>query len=307
MPSYKGQQNEFRVVEWRRRAEVLPQPKLPCLSRYHTINLTAGCPNECVYCYTQTYRHHPGWGKVAFYSNMLERLREELPEMKRKPVMVYCSTSSEPFLPHAKILDHMYEIMALLLDAGAMLLISTKGVIEDRFVELFGRYPGKVQVQVGLTTMDDGIRRMLEPRAASVEERKDNLRRLLAGGVKCEVRMDPLFPGLTDTGLSFDSLLFGLSELGVRSAVASFLFLRWGISLRRDMVYGDWSYAEMVKLYTDKITKYCGGGTIKVPPKDYRLGRYADLQELGHANVVQVGLCACKNPDLTDACCHPQP
>lgn len=101
--------------------------------------------------------------------------------MKRKPVMVYCSTSSEPFPPHAKILDHKYEMMALLLDAEVILLISTKGVIEDRFVELFGWYPGQVHVQVGMTTMDDGIHRMLEPRAASVEERKDNLRRLLAG------------------------------------------------------------------------------------------------------------------------------
>jgi DNA repair photolyase len=47
-------------VNWQRRAGVLTQPKLPCLAAYHALNLTAGCPNECHYCYAQTYAHHPG-------------------------------------------------------------------------------------------------------------------------------------------------------------------------------------------------------------------------------------------------------
>ncbi|KPL09159.1 hypothetical protein AMJ85_07120, partial [candidate division BRC1 bacterium SM23_51] len=67
-------------MKWQRRAGLFTQPKLPCLAAYHALNLTAGCPNECHYCYAQTYAHHPGWGTVAFYANLLSRLREEWPE-----------------------------------------------------------------------------------------------------------------------------------------------------------------------------------------------------------------------------------
>ena len=85
MKSAFPESRHTRVVRWQRRAEVLTQPNLPCLAGYYALNVTAGCPNECHYCYAQTYAHHPGWGTVAFYGNLLPRLREELPQMKEKP------------------------------------------------------------------------------------------------------------------------------------------------------------------------------------------------------------------------------
>jgi len=111
-------QSSPRILQWQRRAGVFTQPKLPCLAAYHALNLTAGCPNECHYCYAQTYAHHPGWGTVAFYGNLLSRLREEWSEMRAKPKLVYFSTACEPFLPIEPILDDLYEITALLLDSG---------------------------------------------------------------------------------------------------------------------------------------------------------------------------------------------
>ena len=195
----RGSKSEgsLKVVAWQRRAEVLTRPKLPCLAEFHTVNLTAGCPNECRYCYAQSYAHHPGWGKVAFYANAKDKLKDELarwntnrqrrpqtggdraaspsaepfPEGAGEPRglrLVYFSTASEPFVPAPGILDDLYEIMAALLEVGTALVISTKGVVPERFVALFARYPGKVCVQVGITTLDDEARRLIEPRAASL-------------------------------------------------------------------------------------------------------------------------------------------
>ena len=91
----KRESVEYRVVERERRGAVLTRPALPCLYPYHTLNITTGCPNACVYCYAQSYDHHPGWGTVVFYSNALEKLTRDLPRMRRKPTMVYLSTASE--------------------------------------------------------------------------------------------------------------------------------------------------------------------------------------------------------------------
>lgn len=133
----------LKVVAWQRRAEVLTRPKLPCLGGFHTLNLSAGCPNECRYCYAQSYAHHPGWGTVAFYANALEKLRTDLARLREKPRLVYFSTASEPFLPVPRILEHLREIMATLLEAGAALLISTKGIVPPAFVDLFSTKSGQ--------------------------------------------------------------------------------------------------------------------------------------------------------------------
>lgn len=136
MASEPGPESGLKVVAWQRRAEVLTRPKLPCLSAFHTINLSAGCPNECRYCYAQSYAHHPGWGTVAYYANAREKLVQALAHLRRPPRLVYFSTASEPFLPAPLVLGEMYSIMASLLQTGAALLISTKGVIPDQFIEL---------------------------------------------------------------------------------------------------------------------------------------------------------------------------
>ena len=307
----------LKVVAWQRRAEVLTRPKLPCLAAFHTLNLSAGCPNECRYCYAQSYAHHPGWGTVAYYANAREKLKDELARMsearpgqarlRQPPRLVYFSTASEPFLPAPRVLDDMHAIMAALLEAGSALLISTKGTIPDRFIELFASRPGKVLVQVGITTLDDGARRVIEPRAASVGQRLDNLTRLHEAGVGAEARMDPLVPGLTDTDASFKALLPALAGAGARQAVASFLFLRWGINFPDNLEGGGgWSARAMRRLYTHKVTDYCGGGTIWLPEAEYRHERFEALEALAGGEGIAIRVCRCKNSDLPEAqCCHP--
>jgi len=172
---------------------------------------------------------------------------------------------------------------------------------------LFVSHKGMIHVQVGITTVDENVRRLMEPRAASVTERLTNLERLLSHGVTAEARMDPLVPGLTDTDLSLDALLYELARRNVRQAVASFMFLRWGIRFPRDLAWGGWSFAEMRLLYTHKVTDYCGGGTIWLPSTGYRRKRFADLKALADAHGIRLHLCGCKNKDLTYDCCHPQP
>lgn len=297
---------DLKVVAWQRRAEVLTRPKLPCLSAFHTINLSAGCPNECRYCYAQSYAHHPGWGTVAYYANAREKLVQELAHLRRQPRLVYFSTASEPFLPAPRVLDEMHAIMTTLLKTGAALLISTKGIIPERFIELFSHNPGKVLVQVGITTLDENARQLIEPRAASVPQRLDNLERLRAAGIGTQARLDPLIPGLTDTDDTFKSLIPALTGVNVHQAVASFLFLRWGIDFSNDLSFGDWSARKMRRLYTHKVTDYCGGGTIWLPEATYRAERFKALESIGTDNGLTINLCRCKNSDLPQAqCCHP--
>ena len=297
-----------RIVEADRKSTVLKRPTLPCLSRYHTINLTAGCLFECRYCYAQSFRSHPGRGRVRFYANTLELLKKELPRKRERPALVYFSTACEPFLPDKRILDALYGTMELLLEHSVFVLISTKSEVPDRFLQLFERHLGLVHVQVGLTTVDDSVRRVFEPNAPPVEQRLETLQRLVEHDVVTEARMDPLIPELSDTQDSFAALCEEIRHRGIRRAVASYLFLRRANYHRLAVKIGDWSFHEMAhRLYTHKIEKYCGGAAVRVPATGYRLRRYDLLKKIAAEHDISLGLCKCKNPDVTADCCHPQP
>ena len=294
-----------RIIEVCRKSEVLKHPSLPCLSHFHTINLLAGCPYECRYCYARSYRSNPGNGKVLFYCNTFDLLRCELLRKRKRPVLVYFSTACEPFIPHEMVSDVLFSVMKLLLDNNVSLLISTKSPISDRFVNLFAHYPGKISIQVGMTMADDRIRRLLEPNASSVDARLTTLRKLREQGIHTEVRMDPLIPGLTDTEESFSSLCKYISECDISHAAASYLFIRRANYQSMMVRFNGWSFENVFKeLYTDRIVQYCGNGTITVPDADYRRRKYGELISIAHEYGITLRLCRCKNSDVTHDNCH---
>jgi len=294
-----------QIIEVKRKTEVLKHPSLPCLSHFHTINLLAGCPYECRYCYARSYRSNPGNGKVLFYCNTLDLLQSELFKKRKTPGLVYFSTACEPFISCDSVQNVLFSVMELLLDHGVSILISTKSSIPDQFVKLFSEHPGKVHIQVGITMMDDRIRRLLEPNASSVDKRLATIRKLREQGIHSEVRMDPLVPGLTDTEESFTSLCKHISECDISHAAASYLFIRHANYQSMMVRFNDWLFESVYKeLYTDKIVKFCGYGNITIPDAGYRRRKYGELISIAHEYGITLRLCGCKNSDMTHDNCH---
>lgn len=300
--------NMAEIVEVERKSAVLKRPSLPCLNRYHTINLASGCLFGCRYCYARSFRSHPGHDNISFYSNTYEMLERELPRKRDKPELVYFSTACDPFMPEPKILECVFKTMRLLLKNSISILVSTKGHIPNKFLELFAQHTDKVRVQMGITTFNDEVRQIMEPNAASVAERLDSMQRLVELGISVEARMDPLIPELSDTDESFGLLCTQLQRIGIKKAVVSYLYLRehnrWPLNIKLD----NWSFSDMAKrLYTHKIENYCSGGSVRISRPDYRKAKYARLKQIAAGHQITLGFCTCKNPDLTDEYCFAQP
>jgi DNA repair photolyase len=294
-----------QIIEVSRKTEVLKHPSLPCLSHYYTINLLAGCPYECRYCYARSFRSNPGDGKALFYYNTIDLLRSELFKKREKPGLIYFSTACEPFISYETVEDCLFSVMELLLDYGVPLLISTKSSISDRFVKLFSNHSGMVNIQVGMTMTDDRIRQLLEPNASSADERLSTLKKLWKHGIHSEVRMDPLIPGLTDTEESFTSLCKHISGCGITHAAASYLFIRRTNYQSMMVRFNDWSFESIFKeLYTDKFVQFCGNGTIAVPRAEYRRKKFGELILIANQYGITLRLCRCKNSDVTHDNCH---
>ena len=63
-----------------RKSSVLTPSSLACLRHVATINLTAGCAHDCLYCYIRGYGNYPGEARVTLYENTVEKLRGTAPK-----------------------------------------------------------------------------------------------------------------------------------------------------------------------------------------------------------------------------------
>jgi DNA repair photolyase len=234
-------------------------------------------------------------------------LQKQLPRMRQRPGTVYFSTACEPFVAYPQIQEMLYRTMTLLLENSICLLISTKSQISSSFIDLFEEHRNRVNIQVGLTTTDEAIRQLLEPAAPSVCVRIATMVSLAKKGIPFELRADPLIPELTDSDENLAELFRTAAASGTTSAAASFLFIRpANLGAMRPLEYGNWSFGETYRRrYTQTIENYCGQSSIQVAEAAYRRERYERMSALAIAHGLTLKRCRCKNPDVTDTCCHP--
>ncbi len=294
------------VIRAQRRSNVLTPSSLACLSRMPTVNLTAGCAIGCVYCYGRGYTAYPGDGKVILYENTLEKLMEELSRKRTMSPAVYFSPSSDLFQPVPEVVALGHSVLEFLLSKGVAITILTKGRIPDNTMDLLLSHAAQARVQVGITTLDEGVLRMFEPGAPPPTVRLEQMARLAAGGINVEARIDPILPGLSDTSDVLESLFAALYKAGVRRAAASILFLRPRVveSLKR-CVTPSKAIECLLQCYADapRLALRAESSTIVALPRATREAIFERVCRTAGVQRIQVSICACKNPDIAGGTC----
>ncbi len=288
------------VTSARRRSAVLTPSGLACLSMLPTINLTAGCLHDCVYCYIRGYRNYPGEGRVVLYDNTLEKLRSELRRRRTKPRAVYFSPSSDLFQPAPEVLELGHAVIKFLLSQGVGVAFLTKGEIPDETLELLIDHAELVRAQVGLITLDEETARVFEPHAASPRTRLWQLHSLIAGGVAAAARLDPILPTLTDDAEALEREFAALAQVGVERVAAGALFLRPGISYWLSRRVPREMLTPLLAAYRDEEQAVMRGAEYPIQnlPLERRREIFARLREAAEAHGIRLDVCACKNSDI---------
>lgn len=295
------------VIRARRRSPVLTPSSLACLATLPTINLTAGCLHDCVYCYIRAYRNFPGEGRIVLYENTLELLRRELARATEKPRAVYFSPSSDLFQPAPELLELTHAVLALLFEQGVGVAFLTKGLIPDETLALLCDHRQLVRAQVGLVTLDDEIAAVFEPGAAAPRDRLWQLAALIEGGVAAEARIDPILPDFTDSAEALDRHFAALAQVGVSRAAAGVLFLRPGIVywLKRN-VKDRALLRRLLAKYESKEAALMRGSPwpIDSAPAELRASIFERVRAAADAHGIEVNVCACKNADIAKGTCN---
>lgn len=295
------------IISVDRRSAVLTPSALACLANMPTVNLTAGCAHGCIYCYTRGYTNNPGMDKILLYANTLEKVEDELARKRTKPDAVYFSPSSDLFQPLPEALELGHRVLGSLFSNGVGVAFLTKGLVPDKTLKLLLNNRDMVSAQVGIITVDEEVRRIFEPNAASIQERLRQIAALTAGGIPTVARLDPILPGITDTPEALGGLFSVLSMAGVTHAAASVLFLRPAVveSLKRN-VRDEGLLRRLLRYYTDptRLAIRAERSSVVALQHIVREEIYAAVRRAAGEQGMGVSICGCKNPDLARGTCN---
>ncbi len=197
----------------------------------YCVNCYTGCLHSCVYCYARFMKRFSGhaepWGQfLDIKVNAPEVLAKEV--RRSAPGSVFVSSVCDGWQPAEKRYEVTRRCLALLLEYGFHVSILTKNSLVLRDLDIIRAYDN-VELGMTITTMDETIRRRIEPASSPSAERIATLRQAGDAGVKTYAFLGPFMPSLTDTDEQLDSLIREVSSLPVEYAYVDKLNPRPGV------------------------------------------------------------------------------
>ncbi|PYC23968.1 PA0069 family radical SAM protein [Pseudomonas mosselii] len=203
----------------------------PDLPFDRSINPYRGCEHGCIYCYARP--SHAYWDlspgldfetKLIAKTNAAEVLEQQLSKPGYVCAPINLGSNTDPYQPIEREHQLTRRLLDVLLRYRHPVTIVTKGSLILRDLDLISELASQrlVRVMISLTTLDDELKRTLEPRAAAPKARLRAIRVLREAGVSVGVLCSPMIPMINDSEL--EHLLEAAKEAGAQSA--AYMMLR---------------------------------------------------------------------------------
>ena len=204
---------------------IIARNQSPDIGFDRSINPYRGCEHGCIYCYARATHSYldlsPGRDfetEIFYKPNAVELLRAELARPGYEVSPIAFGTNTDPYQPVERQLRVTRGLFELLLAHKHPITIVTKGALILRDLDLLRAFAeqGLVAVHVSVTTLDDELKRRMEPRTAGPKQRLAMIRELSAAGVPTGVMAAPMIPALNDHEL--ERILEAAAENGAGNA-----------------------------------------------------------------------------------------
>jgi DNA repair photolyase len=188
------------------------------------LNPYRGCTHACEYCYARKYQRHLEMGAGDEFSSVI-LVKRNLPAVLRREVRrptwaresVAIGTATDPYQPIEGQARLTRQSIAVLIDAGTPLSITTKGpmVVRDADLLVEATRGAGAKVFVSMPTADETAWRQLEPGTAPPAQRLRAVRTLVDRGIDARIFMMPLVPGITTGRAVLNKTLRAIADAGV--------------------------------------------------------------------------------------------
>jgi DNA repair photolyase len=196
------------------------------------LNVYRGCEHKCVYCfarYTHRYLESDNFFEhIHVKTNIAELLDAELRKNRCGWEEITLGGVTDCYQPAEERYGLMTKIIEVLVKRRHPVSISTKSILILRDIDLLKKLAevADVEVAASITTLDEDLRKKLEPGAAPARARMEMLARVKEAGCSASILAMPVIPFLTDTTENLDTLYSEAAKHGVDTIYTSALHLR---------------------------------------------------------------------------------
>jgi len=226
----------------------------PDVGMMYSANPYQGCEHGCIYCYARN--SHEYWGysagidfesRIVVKKNAPALLKKFFENKNWEPAVISLSGNTDCYQPIERKMRITRKLLEICLEYRNPVGILTKNALVLRDTDILqelNKY-NLVRVFSSITSLDEDLRRVLEPRTASYRSRLKVQETLSKAGIPTGIMNAPLIPGLNDTHMH--DVLKAASEAGAKWAGYTVVRLNGAIG----PIFKDWLY----KTYTDRAEK----------------------------------------------------
>ncbi|HEU4884846.1 MAG TPA: PA0069 family radical SAM protein, partial [Longimicrobium sp.] len=208
-----------------------------------SVNPYRGCEHGCIYCFARPTHEYLGFSAgLDFETRILvkheapELLRRELASPRWTPQPIAMSGVTDPYQPAERKLQITRRCLEVLAEFRNPVAMVTKNHLVTRDIDLLGELAAHqaAVVNISITTLNEKLQRVMEPRASTPARRLEAVRKLAEAGIPVRVLAAPVVPGLTDHEMP--AILAAAAEAG--AGAASYIPLRLPHGLKG--LFEDW-------------------------------------------------------------------
>ena len=257
----------------------------PDVGMLYSANPYQGCEHGCIYCYARN--SHEYWGfsagidfesRIVVKRNAPALLKKFFDNKNWQPAVLSLSGNTDCYQPIERKMKITRKLLEVCLEYRNPVGILTKNALVLRDLDVIqelNKYQ-LVRVFTSITSVDENLRRLLEPRTASYQSRLKVIEILSGNGIPTGVMNAPLIPGLND--MHMHDVLKAASEAGAKWAGYTVVRLNGAIG----EIFKDW----LMKAFPDRADKVwkqicaCHGGEVNDSRWGNRIvgdGRFAEL------------------------------
>jgi DNA repair photolyase len=247
--------------------KILNKVDSPDIGLAYSMNPYQGCEHGCIYCYARNT--HEYWGfsagfdfesKIIVKRNAPEVLEKTLQNPKWKPEPIMFSGNTDCYQPIERKLLITRKMLEVLLKFKHPASMITKNALILRDIDILKEMASQnlVHVSVSITSLDEDLRQLLEPRTATSKRRLQIVKTLSENGIPVNVMVAPIIPSVNSSEVP--AIIKAASENGAVSAGYTIVRLNGAIG----QIFTDWVH----KNFPDRAEKVlhqiaeCHGGTL---------------------------------------------
>lgn len=208
-----------------------------------SMNPYQGCEHGCVYCYARITHEYWGYSagkefeqKIMVKKNAAELLAKHLQSKTWKPSPIMLSGNTDCYQPAERKFELTRQLLETCLKLKHPVGIITKNALVCRDIDILEKLAklNLVHVHISITTLNEDLRRTMEPRTSSIKNRLQAIEQLSASNIPVSVLMAPVIPGLNSDEV------FAVAEASAKAGAICFAHTMVRLNGAIALIFEDW-------------------------------------------------------------------